>query len=137
MTTPERHATAEEQSSLKGFPVARCGIAGILMGLANLVPGISGGTMILIMGLYEEFIAAVANITRLKVTMRSLALLGIIGATAGVAIVGLSGRLSGLVTTQPVIMYGLFIGMTLGGAPLLIRMASPWRGSTFTAAFAG
>lgn len=137
MTTPDQHAVTGDQSSLKGFPVARCGIAGILMGLANLVPGISGGTMILIMGLYEEFIAAVANITRLKVTLRSLALLGIIGAMAGIAIISLSGKLSELVTTQPVIMYGLFIGMTLGGAPLLVRMASPWRGSTFVAMIAG
>ncbi|MCA9256787.1 MAG: DUF368 domain-containing protein, partial [Phycisphaerales bacterium] len=125
------------QDSSASLPVARCGVAGILMGLANLVPGISGGTMILIMGLYEEFIASVANLTRLKFSRRSLLLLGIIGAAAACAIVGLSGTLSSLVTTQPVIMYGLFIGMTLGGAPLLLKMAAPWRGTTIVAMIAG
>ncbi|HPF37695.1 MAG TPA: DUF368 domain-containing protein [Phycisphaerae bacterium] len=128
------HAPQDSSASL---PVARCGVAGILMGLANLVPGISGGTMILIMGLYEEFIASVANLTRLKFSRRSLLLLGIIGAAAACAIVGLSGTLSSLVTTQPVIMYGLFIGMTLGGAPLLLKMATPWRGTTVVAMIAG
>lgn len=126
-----------DDASRRPFPVARCGIAGILMGLANLVPGISGGTMILIMGLYEEFIAAVANATRLKFTLRSIMLLGIVGCAAAVAIVSLSGTLSMLVSTQPVIMYGLFIGMTLGGAPLLIRIASPWRPGAFAAMVAG
>lgn len=140
MKTPDDvidDAAYADDPSLKRFPFARCGIAGILMGLANLVPGISGGTMILIMGLYEEFIAAVANATRLKFTLRSLLLLGTIGCMAAIAIVGLSGTLSRLVTTQPVIMYGLFIGMTLGGGPLLFRMASPWKGSTIVATLAG
>ncbi len=125
------------EADLRGFPFTRCGIAGILMGLANLVPGISGGTMILIMGLYEDFIDAVANITRLKFTRRSLLLLAVIGSMAAVSILGLSGTLSRLVATQPVIMYGLFIGMTLGGGPMLFRMASPWRTSTIVAMLAG
>lgn len=123
--------------SLRAFPFTRCGIAGILMGLANLVPGISGGTMILIMGLYEDFIDAVANITRFKFTRRSLLLLAVIGSMAAVSILGLSGTLSRLVATQPVIMYGLFIGMTLGGGPMLYRMASPWRAPTMVAMVAG
>lgn len=132
------HKTSPDgKASLERFPVARAGIAGILMGLANLVPGISGGTMILIMGLYEEFIAAVANATRLRFTLRAVLLLGIIGGAAGVAIVGLSGKLSVLMQTQPVIMYGLFIGMTLGGGPLLMKMAAPWRPTTYAAMFAG
>ena len=34
---------------------------GALMGLANLVPGVSGGTMLLAVGLYPQFIAGVAG----------------------------------------------------------------------------
>ena len=35
-------------------------LGGVLMGLANLVPGVSGGTMILAVGLYDDFIRSLA-----------------------------------------------------------------------------
>ena len=35
---------------------------GMLMGIADLVPGISGGTIALITGIYEDLIEAVSNI---------------------------------------------------------------------------
>ena len=50
------------------------------MGLANLVPGISGGTMILAIGLYEQFIAAVADVTRLRLRRSSIQFLAVIHA---------------------------------------------------------
>ena len=37
-------------------------IKGMLMGIADLVPGISGGTIALITGIYEDLIEAVSNI---------------------------------------------------------------------------
>ena len=118
-------------------PFLRAGIAGILMGLANLVPGISGGTMILIMGLYDRFIGAVADATRLKFSKSSILLLGIIGVFAVGAIGGLSGTIAKLVLNQRVLMYSLFIGMTLGGGPLLYKMAKLWTASTVVALMAG
>ena len=56
------------------------------MGLANLVPGISGGTMLLASGVYTAFIAAIAEVTTLRFRTRSLVLLGTIVATAALAI---------------------------------------------------
>ena len=38
------------------------------MGLANLVPGVSGGTMLLAMGIYPDFISAVADVPPRPVT---------------------------------------------------------------------
>lgn len=107
------------------IPWFRCGIGGLLMGLANLVPGVSGGTMILILGLYDEFISAVADVTRLKFSRRNVLILGVIGVIAILTILSLAGPLGRLVETQPVAMYSLFIGMTLGGVPMLWRMISP------------
>jgi len=148
--TPDRTASVErheqpsdDASSLivnfhnQPVPFLRAGIAGILMGLANLVPGISGGTMILIMGLYDRFIGAVADATRFKFSKSSILLLGIIGVFAMGAIGGLSGPIAELVINQRVLMYSLFIGMTLGGGPLLYKMAKPWSGSTLIALIAG
>ena len=44
-----------------GALAVRSGIGGVMMGLANLVPGISGGTMLLASGVYTRFIAAVGE----------------------------------------------------------------------------
>ncbi len=98
---------------------------GTLMGLANLVPGISGGTMLLAMGVYPRFIGAIAEITNLRFRTASLVLLATIAAAAGLGIVTLAGTVKGLVETQRWVMYSLFIGLTLGGVPLVWRMARP------------
>ena len=87
-----------------------------------LVPGVSGGTMILVMGLYEEFISSIADITRLRFTRRNVVFMAIVGASALVAIAALAGTLSRAVTLQRSAMCALFIGLTLGGVPLLVRM---------------
>lgn len=104
------------------LPVTRGLIAGFLMGLANLVPGISGGTMILVMGLYDEFVTSVADVTRLKLTRRNIAFLAVIVTASCTTIVTLAGTLSRAVTLHQSVMYSLFIGLTLGGVPALLRM---------------
>ena len=111
--------------------------AGVLMGFANLVPGISGGTMILAVGLYDRFIEAVSDVTRLRFKPRSVALLAWIAVGALVAVVTLSGLLVDLVVEHRWVMYSLFIGMTLGGAPTLWRAMQPLRPSVVVAAVLG
>jgi len=101
-------------------------IGGVLMGLANLVPGISGGTMLLASGVYQGFIGAIAEVTTLRFRTRSLVLLGTIAVSAGVAILLLAGTVRSLVIEQRWIMYSLFIGLTLGGVPLVWRLARPF-----------
>ena len=61
------------------------------MGLANLVPGISGGTMLLAAGVYEKFIAAIAEVTTFKFRLRSLIVLGLIGLSAVLGILLFAG----------------------------------------------
>ncbi len=95
------------------------------MGLANLVPGISGGTMLLAAGVYPAFISGVAEITTLRFRAPSVLLLGSIVATAALAILLLAGSVKTLVESHRWAMYSLFIGLTLGGIPLVWRMARP------------
>jgi putative membrane protein len=97
------------------------------MGLANLVPGISGGTMLLAVGVYPRFIRAVAEVTTLRFRFRSVLLLACVVAAAVIAIVALAGVARGLVMDHRWVMYSLFIGLTLGGVPLLWRMLRPLR----------
>jgi putative membrane protein len=106
---------------------ARGGVGGVLMGLANLVPGISGGTMLLAVGIYPRFIRAVAEVTTFRFRPRSVLLLGCVAAAAVVAIVALAGVVKGLVMDHRWVMYSLFIGLTLGGVPLLWRMLRPMK----------
>jgi putative membrane protein len=105
--------------------VVRCTLGGVLMGLANLVPGISGGTMLLAAGVYPAFIGAIAELSTLHFRMRSLISLGVIAGTAALAILLLAGTMKALVIEQRWIMYSLFIGLTFGGVPLVWRMARP------------
>ncbi len=95
------------------------------MGLANLVPGISGGTMLLAVGIYPRFIEAVADTTRLRFRLQPLLLLIVVAASGGLAILLLAGTLGDLVNHQQWIMYSAFIGLTLGGVPLVWRLAQP------------
>ncbi len=109
-----------------GLPrlVTRSLFGGLLMGLANLVPGISGGTMLLAAGIYPAFIDSLSKVTRLKFDVRSLVVLGLVGLSAGLGVLLLAGTLKTLVIEQRWIMYSLFIGLTLGGVPVVWRMVA-------------
>lgn len=107
------------------------------MGFANLVPGISGGTMLLAAGVYTRFIQAVAEVTTFRFRYRSIVLLVSISIAAALVIVLLAGPVSYLVTTQRWVMYSLFIGLTLGGVPLVWRMARPASSAVYVGTVAG
>jgi putative membrane protein len=126
----------EERGALPAL-AARAAVGGVLMGLANLVPGISGGTMLLAAGVYTRFIEAVAEVTTLKLRFRSVVILGSIGIAAALAIALLAGPVKYLVTTHRWVMYSLFIGLTLGGVPLVWRRARPATPSLYAGAAAG
>ena len=96
------------------------------MGLANLVPGISGGTMILAVGLYDRFIAALADVTRLRLARDTVVFLGVLAAGVAAAILTLSGVAVGLVNVYRWAAYSLFVGLTLGGVPALVRLMRPF-----------
>ena len=119
-------------------PVAlRSAVGGVLMGLANLVPGISGGTMLLAAGVYPKFINAIAEVTRLKFRLMSIVVLGVVVLTAGLSIILFAGPVKTLVVEHRYVMYSLFIGLTLGGVPVVWAMAKPASGSLWGGAVAG
>ena len=119
-----------EKTAVAGIAprLIRSGIGGLLMGLANLVPGISGGTMLLATGVYREFIEGVAEVTTLRFRARSLAMLGCVVGAAAVAILSLAGSMKGLVVEHRWVMFSLFIGLTLGGVPVIWRLLRPFSG---------
>jgi len=123
-----------QDEALGAMLAVRGAIGGLLMGLANLVPGISGGTMLLAAGVYPSFIAAIAEVTTLRFRSRSLWLLGSILLAAVLSILLLAGSVRDLVVHHRYVMYSLFIGLTLGGVPLIWRIARPATAATWWAA---
>ncbi len=128
---------SDERRGTPGTLVARGVLGGVLMGLANLVPGISGGTMLLAAGVYTAFIQAVAEVTTLRFRPRSIVVLASVVGAAGLAIVLLAGPVKFLVETHRWVMYSLFIGLTLGGVPLVWRMARPATPAVLAGGLAG
>ena len=115
----------------------RCLLGGALMGLANLVPGISGGTMLLAAGIYPRFIQALADLSGLRLRKNSLLVLGLVGVSAAAAILLGAGPVKDAVVEHRWAMYSLFIGLTLGGVPVLWQMARPATGPFWVGTVAG
>jgi len=129
----ESYSSAEPPTAIS-LLVTRCGIGGVLMGLANLVPGISGGTMLLASGVYPRFIEAIAEVTTFKFKKRSIIVLGVVVFFAALSILLFAGMVKGLVVEHRWVMYSLFIGLTLGGLPVVWKEAKPAHASTWVAA---
>ena len=115
----------------------RSAVGGILMGLANLVPGISGGTMLLASGVYPRFINAIAEVSTLKFRRRSILVLAVIVLMALLAIVAFAGPVKDLVVNHRWVMYSIFIGLTLGGVPVVWKLAKPATSATWVGAALG
>ncbi len=130
-------ATDERPAPITPALAVRAAVGGAMMGLANLVPGISGGTMLVAVGVYRRFIDAVSEVTRLHLRAPTLALLGIVVVAALVAIGGLSGVIAQALVDYRWGMFSLFIGLTLGGAPLLLRMTRPFDRASYVGLVAG
>jgi putative membrane protein len=129
--------TNPPESNAVGAAPIRSILGGVLMGLANLVPGVSGGTMLLAAGVYPRFIEAVAEITKLRLKRRYLVTLACVVGSALVAIVSLAGPTKDLVVDHRWIMYSLFIGLTLGGAPIVWKLARPASPAMYAGALVG
>ncbi len=115
----------------------RTAFGGVLMGTANLIPGVSGGTMILAIGIYNEFIDSVADVSAFRFSKRRFLFLGVLGFFALGAIKGLAPLILYLLFHYTSAMYALFIGLTLGGAPLLWRSLDRKTASAVSAIVAG
>lgn len=93
-------------------------LRGVAIGIANIIPGVSGGTMMVSMGIYDEVICAVTGIFRQwKQSVRTLFPYAV---GMGAGIVGLSFVISHLFARYPLQTAMLFIGLIFGGLPLLL-----------------
>lgn len=90
---------------------------GFIMGIANIIPGVSGGTLAIILGIYEDFIGALSHLfSHLKKNLLFLIPLGL-GMFAAIA--SMSNVIDYSYDHFPFATTLFFVGLVLGGIPLL------------------
>lgn len=96
-------------------------LSGAIIGVANIVPGVSGGTMAVILNLYDRLIGAFSDLR--KHWKDSLKLLVPVVVGAGAGIVGFSWLIKFLLEKFPLATTYFFIGLILGSIPMIFRRA--------------
>lgn len=92
-------------------------IRGILIGVANVIPGVSGGTMAVSLGVYDRLISALTGLVKnFKKSMETIIPI-LIGAAVG--IVGFAFLIQMLFERFPMATCLTFVGLILGGLPIL------------------
>lgn len=92
-------------------------IKGFLIGVANIIPGVSGGTLAITLGIYEKLIGAISHFFKnLKENIKFIIPIGI-GAVLSILL--LSRVISFCLDKYTLATILFFIGLILGGIPLL------------------
>lgn len=94
-------------------------LKGAVIGVANIIPGVSGGTMAVSMGIYDKLIHCVTHI--LKEFKKSVKFLIPVGIGMVLALVGLSFVIEAAFEHFPAQTNLLFIGLILGGLPAILK----------------
>ena len=121
-------------------------LRGALIGVVETVPGVSGGTVALVTGIYDELIEAGHRITaaaRRLVTgpervvgareqLRGVNWLLVLPLLVGMAaaVLTVAGPVTGLVEDHPETMRALFLGLVAGSVLVPVRLSGgAWRGA--------
>lgn len=92
-------------------------IKGFFIGIANIIPGVSGGTLMITLGVYEKVIDAISHFT--KDIKEHLKLIFWIGIGALISIVSMSKLIVFSLDNYRLPTVLFFIGLILGGIPML------------------
>ena len=117
-------------------------LKGLCMGSADVIPGVSGGTIALITGIYEDLISALQSIDAAMV--KKLLSFDLKGALArihirfllslfigiGVAIISLARLMNFLLNHYPVLTWSLFFGLIAASILVVSRQVADWHART-------
>ncbi|MCI8408936.1 MAG: DUF368 domain-containing protein [Lachnospiraceae bacterium] len=91
----------------------------MVIGIANAIPGVSGGTMMVSMGIYDKLIHCLTHLFKeFKKSVKFVAPI-ILGAALGVVL--LSAVIEKMFTFIPIQTNLLFIGLIVGGLPMMMN----------------
>lgn len=94
-------------------------LCGMVIGIANAIPGVSGGTMAVVLNVYDRLISLVS--LNLKKILRDLPFALLLVAGAGTGIVLFAKIMSGLFDSYPVPTTWFFMGLIVGSIPFVAR----------------
>jgi putative membrane protein len=113
-------------------------VKGACMGAADVIPGVSGGTIAFIMGIYDEFVGSIARIDSeavrllLKGQFREFwkhingsFLLSLI-AGIGASVICLAGLMQMLLSDFPIQTWAFFFGLIVASSIFILRGISGW-----------
>ncbi|MBM7714992.1 putative membrane protein [Bacillus thermophilus] len=95
---------------------------GIVMGASDVIPGVSGGTIAVLLGIYDRLIEAINGVFS-KGWKKQLSFLIPLGFGIVLSIFSLSRLMEWLLHTHPGPTYFFFLGLILGVLPFLFRQA--------------
>ncbi len=125
------------------------GLKGLGMGAADVVPGVSGGTIAFITGIYEELINSIKsfNLSSLKILLKGqfaefwkavngTFLLSLLSGIS-ISVLSLAKLIGYLLEHYPVLVWSFFFGLVVASALFVAKTISKWEAGTIIAAIAG
>lgn len=98
-------------------------IKAFVVGSSMMIPGVSGGSMAMILGIYDRLIDAVPGLFVKKERKSSFLFLFVFAVSAMAGIILVAKPLEILITTNSLVMSYLFLGAVLGTVPMMVRKA--------------
>ncbi|MDD3118586.1 MAG: DUF368 domain-containing protein [Victivallales bacterium] len=125
-------------------------VRGMMMGAADVVPGVSGGTMAFILGIYEELLEAIKKFSSLEAigiythfqiaqAFRKLPWQFVLFLAAGIvaAFLTLAGPITWMLKNQPSLIWAFFFGLVLASVVAVWRRVKKWNIFTYAFLIAG
>ena len=119
------------------------GLKGMAMGAADVVPGVSGGTIAFISGIYEELLSTISNVnlsllktlktSGIKAAWKQLNGSFLVALFLGifVSIVSLAKVIKHLLESQPILLWSFFFGLVLASIIYIAKQITDWNFEAF------
>jgi len=124
-------------------------LKGMGMGAADVVPGVSGGTIAFITGIYEELVHSIKNINYKTIStlwkeglpafwkaVNGSFLLSVVGGIL-ISVLTLARILEYLLVNHPILIWSFFFGLVIGSAIFVARSIEKWNTWTVISGMAG
>jgi putative membrane protein len=125
------------------------GLKGMAMGAADVVPGVSGGTIAFISGIYEELLGSISNVNLglfktlkkegFKIAWKQLNGNFLLSLFIGIfiSILSLAKAIKYLLENEPILLWSFFFGLVLASIIYIAKQISKWNFILITIAVLG
>mgnify|MGYP005989746049 CR=1 FL=1 len=133
--------------SIKDFVIV--GLKGMAMGAADVVPGVSGGTIAFISGIYEELLTSISNVnfslfkilktSGVKAAWKHVNGAFLLSLFTGVfvSIISLAKAIKWMLENEPILLWSFFFGLVLASVIYIAKQISKWNVLSFVLLFIG